>query len=122
MDIFYKVLVVLHFVGLASLLGGFLVQLSAPAKVINRSILDGMWTMLATGLLLAGLASANPILNSPSSELDANFHTKIGVKLLILVVIAILVLQNRKQTTLQKGTYFSIGLLTLTNVVIAVMV
>ena len=117
MDILYKVLVVLHFVGLASLLGGFLVQLSAPAKVINRSILDGMWTMLATGLLLAGIASSQY-----SDELGENFHTKIGVKLLILVVIAILVLQNRKQTTLQKGTYFSIGLLTLTNVVIAVMV
>ena len=118
MDILYKVLVVLHFVGLASLLGGFLVQLSAPAKVINRSIVDGMWTMLATGLLLAGIASSQ----FASEELGPNFHTKIGVKLLILIVIAILVLQNRKQTTLQKGTYFSIGLLALTNVVIAVMV
>ncbi|MFZ9309300.1 MAG: hypothetical protein ACO3XJ_00980 [Candidatus Nanopelagicales bacterium] len=117
MDILYKVLVVLHFVGLASLLGGFLVQLSAPAKVINRSIMDGMWTMLATGLLLAGIASSQF-----SEDLGANFHTKIGVKLLILIVIAILVLQNRKQTTLQKGTYFAIGLLALTNVVIAVMV
>lgn len=117
MEIFYKILVVLHFVGLASLLGGFLVQLSAPAKVVNRSMMDGMWTMLATGLLLAGIASSQF-----ADDMDANFHTKIGVKLLILVVIAILVLQNRKQSTLQKGTYFAIGLLTLTNIVIAVMV
>lgn len=117
MEIFYKVLVILHFIGLASLLGGFLVQLSAPAKVINRSMLDGMWTMLATGLLLTGIASSQF-----ADDLDASFHTKVGVKLLILVVIAILVLQNRKQTTLQKGTYFAIGLLAITNIVIAVMV
>lgn len=43
-------LLALHFVGLASLLGGFLTQMSAGTKRIVPAMLHGALTMLLTGL------------------------------------------------------------------------
>lgn len=114
MDIVYNALVVLHFIGLAALLGGWLVQISASPRVVNRAMLDGAFTQLITGLALVGVAEA---------ALDADIdHMKIGIKLLILLVITTLVWINRKKPALATGTWLAIGLLTIANIVIAVFV
>ncbi|MGB7982204.1 MAG: hypothetical protein WCF36_15590 [Candidatus Nanopelagicales bacterium] len=114
MDIFYDVLVVLHFIGLAALLGGWLVQVSTSPRVVNRAMLDGAFTQLITGLALVGVAEA---------ALDAELnHVKIGIKLLILLVITALVWVNRRKTALATGAWLAIGLLTIANIVIAVFV
>ena len=46
MDIVYNIVVVLHFVGLALLLGAFLVQLTAKEKTVTRWMFDGAMTQL----------------------------------------------------------------------------
>jgi hypothetical protein len=105
-------LLVLHFVGLASLLGGFLVQLSAADRRIVTAMVHGAFTQLVTGLLPVGIIQG--ALHEPVD------NAKIAVKLAVLVVITVLVWVNRARQTVSNGVYFTIGGLTLANVVIAV--
>lgn len=112
--------IVLHFVGLASLLGGFLVQIKAlkpaTAKIIPAMI-HGAWTMLITGLLLVGLHEWTSSLDSTVGEID---NIKIAVKSIVLTVVLVLVMQNRKKEAVKSSTLALIGGLTLLNVVLAV--
>ena len=61
MDVVYKVLVVLHFLGMASLVGGWLVQLRARGeRFVSAAIVDGVYTQLVTGVVMVGLAAGGP--------------------------------------------------------------
>jgi hypothetical protein len=112
-------LLVLHFVGLASLLGGFLVQIKAlrskTAEIIPAMV-HGAWTMFITGLLLVGVREWELALGG-GYELD---HIKIGVKTLIALVILVLVLLKKKQKPVSSAVLGLIGGLTLVNVILAV--
>ena len=114
MEIVEKVLVVLHFLGLAALLGGFLVQMSTSPKVVNNAMFHGALTQLVTGVLLVG------VLESMKDEGETLNMAKITTKLVILLVITGLVVANRKKESVSTGIWAAIGLLTITNVVIAV--
>ena len=116
MSFVFESLVVLHFIGLAALLGGWLVQLSAPTKVVNRAMLDGAFTQLATGLAMVGMAET--VL---ADDEDVN-HMKVGLKLLILLVITVLAWVNRKKESVPVGVWGAIGGLTIVNIIIAVFV
>lgn len=111
--------VVLHFIGLASLLGGFLVQMkslrSGTAKIIPAMV-HGAWTMLITGLVLVGM---HEWLGSMTEGHEIN-NMKIGVKLIVVLVILILVMLNRKKDLVKTGLFGAIGALTLLNIVLAV--
>lgn len=113
MDFVYNLFVVLHFLGLASLLGGWMVQISARERAINSAMLHGVYTQLATGIVLVGLAES---VDSLDKDVD---HIKIGVKLAVALVIAIIGWMNRKRT-ISDGLYFLIGALAVANVVVAV--
>lgn len=116
LDLARNVLVILHFIGLASLLGGFLVQMSAfktRSVVINPAILHGALTQLVTGLLLVVVAEMG--------EGDVN-HMKIGIKLAIALVIYVLALINRKKKPVSSAVIGIIGALTIVNVIVAVVV
>jgi hypothetical protein len=110
----YNLLVVLHFIGLASLLGGFLVQMKSPDKGVNPAMLHGALTQLVTGVALVGIASAGLV---PGEEVD---HAKIAVKLVIVLIITALAFIGRRRTPPQVALWGAIGALTLVNVVIAV--
>lgn len=114
-----NVFVVLHFIGLASLLGGFLVQMkplkSSTAKIVPAMV-HGAWTMLITGLVLVGL---HEWLGSMMEGHEIN-NMKIGVKLIVVTVIVILAMLNRKKESVKTGLFGAIGGLTLLNVVLAV--
>jgi hypothetical protein len=115
MDVVYKVLLVLHFLGLASLIGGWLVQLRAVGeRYVSGAMLHGALTQLITGVLLVGLAEG---VESLDRTVD---RTKIGVKLLVTVVVTVLCWVNRRRQYIPNGLYFLIGLLAVGNVVIAV--
>ena len=113
MTILYNVIVVLHFIGLASLLGGFLVQISSSDKGVNPAMLHGALTQLVTGLLLLTFLETGLV----DEEFD---RTKLTVKLLITIVITILAFVGRRRTPPQVGLWGAIGALTLVNVVLAV--
>jgi hypothetical protein len=110
-EIVKNIALVLHFVGLASILGAFLVQMSAPTKRIDAAMFHGALTQLVTGIVLVG---ANEMLDH-----DVN-NPKVGVKLVVLLVITALVWRNRKKDTVSTGIWGAVGGLTLLNVVLAV--
>jgi hypothetical protein len=112
--------VVLHFVGLASLLGGFLVQiksLKAGEGKIVAAMIHGAWTMLVTGLLLVGAREWMSAVDAGAPELD---NIKVAVKSIIATVVVVLVMLNRKKETVKSSSLALIGGVTLLNVILAV--
>lgn len=112
-------LVVLHFIGLASLLGGFLVQiksLRAKTAEIIPAMVHGAWTMFITGLLLVGVREWEQALGG-GEDLD---HIKIGVKAVVALVILVIVLLKKKQKPVSSGVLGAVGGLTVLNVILAV--
>jgi hypothetical protein len=114
MEIVFHTLVVLHFVGIAALLGGFLYQMSATEKKVLPGQFHGVLTQLVTGIALVGIAESGAL------EDESVDHMKIGVKLLVALVVAGLIIVNRKKPSVPVGIWAAIGGLTLLNVVLAV--
>jgi hypothetical protein len=117
MEFVYDVVVVLHFVGLAILLGAVLLQLTSPEKTVTRWMFDGALTQLVTGLIMVGMLSGGLLGDEAKEYVD---NTKIAVKLVIVLVIAVLAFVGKKRPAPQTGLWATIGVLTLANVVIAV--
>lgn len=111
MEILRDVLVFFHFVGLAALFGGLFVQIRSTPRVVNSAVIHGILTQLVTGVLLVG------VLEGLDREVD---NAKIGVKLLVALVIAVLAFVNRKKTSLPDGLFFGMLGLTLLNIAVAV--
>ncbi len=115
MEIIYNTLVLLHFIGLAALFGGFFVQMKSTNKVVNSAMFHGSLTQLVTGLIMVGLAESGVV------EENLNM-TKISIKLLIVLIITGIVFVNRKKSSVSNSIWLSIGLLTLANMAIAVYI
>ncbi|MFM2020195.1 MAG: hypothetical protein RL718_776 [Actinomycetota bacterium] len=118
-EIILHSLLVLHFIGLASLLGGFLTQLKAMGKnlaTIVPAMVHGAWTMLITGVLMVGVREWMAVMGWD----DPLNHMKIGVKSLVVTLILVLVLHFNKKQTVSAKAFGAIGLLTILNVVLAV--
>lgn len=111
MEILRNVLLVLHFIGLSAIIGGVLVQLRGTTRRIDAYVLHGAYTQLLTGIGLVGLLEAG--------DGTVN-HTKVGVKLAVLVVILVLAFVNRKRESVPASVLGAIGGLTVLNVVLAV--
>ncbi len=113
MDVLIEVVVGLHIIGIAALLGGFLTQtkaMSAGEARVVPAMLHGAWTMLVTGLALVGLNQAD--------DQEVN-NTKIGVKLAVLLAILVLAYVNREEERVNSRVFGAIGLLTVANIFIA---
>lgn len=117
MSFVYNLLLILHFLGLASLIGGFLVQIKTSPRVVNNAMFHGVLTQLVTGVLLVGLRY--PLHESEGWALPDN--AKIGVKFAVLLVIFGLVLANRKKDQISTALWGLIGGLSILNVAIAVL-
>ena len=111
MDPLRGIFIVLHLIGMAGVVGGFMAQLKDPIKKVTRTMLDGAGTAIASGVVLMVLAIQN----------DRLLHPKIEVKAMISIAIAVLLTAGKKKESLDKATYFVIGLLALTNVVVAIL-
>lgn len=112
MDFAYNLILILHFIGLASVVGGFLVQMRSAEKGVNPAMLHGALTQLVTGVILVGLAEMQ------DEDVD---HAKIGVKLAITVIVTVLAFVGRKKPLPQTGLWAAIGALAIANIVIAVL-
>lgn len=112
MVIVYGVLVVLHLIGMAGVVGGWMAALRQPR--VLPAMLYGALISLVTGLLLVGLSY-------PVFDGDNINNVKITVKLVVALVIAVLVWVNRTRESIPRGLLQLIGLLGLANVTIAVL-
>ena len=119
MDFVYNLILILHFIGLASVVGGFLVQMKSAHKGVNPAMLHGALTQFVTGLLLVGLPEMGAALPYPGWE--SWDHTKIAVKLVFTLVIVVLAFVGRKKPLPQTGFWAAIGALSIANIFIAVL-
>lgn len=111
MDIAYKIILVLHLLGWAMLLGSVLAHLRRP--VVPKGALHAALTALVTGLLLVGLAEMG------DGELN---QVKIGIKLLVTIVVTVLVVAGvKKGERVTTGYLGAILGLVVVNVALAVV-
>lgn len=111
MEILRHTVLVLHFVGMAILVGGYLATVKSPA--ITAGMWHGALTQLVTGLILVGLLE--------SADADVN-HVKIGIKLLVAVAVAVLVFIGRRTHGSSAHMAHAVFGLSIINVVVAVFV
>lgn len=115
MDVLIHIFVALHIIGVASLLGGMLVQMKAMKTGTTKilpAIMHGAWTMLATGIILVGL-------DEMMYDVTPAFHIKIAVKLLVLVAIIVIALVNKKKEKLAGWVLPALMGLTILNIFLA---
>ena len=119
----FNVLLVLHFIGLAAVIGAFLVQMRRKGGFQTFWVITGLVTQLVTGLGMMGIIDA-------TSDGGAN-HAKLGVKLVIAAVALVLAFVARaRQKRADAGTakakaalpfFHSAGALAIINVLVAVL-
>ncbi len=112
MELAYNLVLIVHFIGLASVVGGFLVQMRSAEKGVNPAMWHGALTQLVTGVILVGLAEMQ--------DWDVD-HAKIGVKLALTVVITVLAFIGRKKPLPQTAFWGIIGGASIVNIIIAVL-
>lgn len=110
MGIVTGILVVLHLLGWALVLGGLATRMRKPE--IPAGVLHGALTALVTGILLVGAIEMGGG--------DVN-QVKIAVKLLVAIAVVVLVWRGQRQRSVTTGYLGAIAGLTVLNVVIAVL-
>ena len=110
METLRLVLLFLHILGYAALLGGLLVQVREPEKRVNAAMRDGAGTAFVAGLLLVGVLES---IGSPD-------HAKVAVKFVIGLIILVLVMVNLRKPSIPQGLYFGLLALTVLNIGVAV--
>ncbi len=118
-EILRNSLLVLHLIGFAAVFGGFMTQMKAMGQGVAKvvpAMVHGAWTLLATGILLVGVREWMAMMEW-APELN---HMKIGIKSLVLTVLIVLILANKKKDSVKALVFGAIGLLAVLNVLLAV--
>ena len=112
MDTLRQILLVIHILGFAALIGGLLVQAKSPEKVVNSAMRDGVGTAFVAGIALVGVLQAD--------DVEVN-NTKIAVKGLIGLLLLILVMANTRKERIPQGLWVGLLLLSVAKVCVAVL-
>lgn len=112
-----KLVLILHFIGLAGIVGGWISTIKAPH--VNKAILHGAILQVVTGILLVGLREMQ-------DGADPLNHMKIGIKLLIAIVILVVAIMGIRKEAKAQGSTATLahvaGGLAIVNIAIAVLV
>ncbi len=111
MELAINIVLFLHLVGMASLVGASLAQVRLPIKQVTHLMRDGALTQLITGIALVGLVQAHH---------ESIRMPIIAVKFSLLVIILVLLFVGRK--SLSNQAYFAIVGLSLADVALALFV
>jgi hypothetical protein len=111
----YDGILVLHFLGMSLLIGGFFAQMGATPRTVSHWMRDGALTQLITGMALAGMAGSGV-------GTDAQFDpAAVGTKFAITGIITVIVLFGARQPEdKQQQFWAAAGGLALVNVLVAV--
>ncbi len=110
MDIVTGILVVLHLIAWALVLGGVATRMRKPE--LSSGVWHGILTALVTGLLLVGVHEMGD---------DPVNHAKVAVKLVVALAVAVLVWRGRRQESVTTGYLGAIAGLTVLNIAVAVL-
>lgn len=111
MDLVRLVLLFVHLIAMAALLGGLLVQAKDTDKRITSWVRDGAGTAFLAGVLLVG------VLEGLDADLD---YAKIGVKLGIGLVVLVLAMSNLRKDRISERVWGAMVALTVINVAVAI--
>jgi hypothetical protein len=117
MEFAYNLFLVLHFVGLAGLLGGLLTQIPNKPKRLEKSVIHSAWLMLLAGVVMVGI---NQMMHANDSSVVVLDHITVAIKSTVIVLILVLGYLNIKKSVLSNKVWMIMSLLALFNVVIAV--
>jgi len=113
MELTYKILLVLHLLSWAIVIGSWLTHLRSP--VVAKGVFHGALAALVTGILMVGIASSSDAVSDPN-------NTKITFKLVIALVVTTLAwLGQKKGDQVEPGVAHAVGGLAVVNVAIAVL-
>lgn len=107
-----QLLVLVHLVGFAALLGGALAQVRAVEPDVSGAMLWGGWTLLATGVALV-------VLEVVGSGPDRWWP--LVVKLAVSLFLVLLLARNRRYRSIPRGLLSLIGVLTLLDAALGVL-
>lgn len=112
MNIVYNIVVFLHIVGAAMIVGIWIGQMKKPT--VHPRQFDGAMLQLLTGVVLMGLI--------PALDMDANY-AKLGIKLVIALAVGVLAFIGRRKykagQPVSPGLAHAVGGLALLNIAIA---
>lgn len=112
METVFLIAYIVHMLAIAGILGLLLHQWNKSPRKLSPGVLHSAATALIAGLVLVGsYASAKP-----DETLN---HTKVGIKLLIVLVILAISYLNVKKSELKKNIWLALIGLTLLNILIA---
>ena len=117
MDIAYKLLLVLHFIGLAGLLGGLLAQIPNKPKKLQPFVLHSAWLMFIAGVAMVGVNRAMHANDSSVALLD---HVPVSIKSTVILVILVLGYLNVKKAALSTKIWGIMTVLSVVNIAVAV--
>ena len=103
---------VIHLLSVLGILVLLLLQWNKNPRKLNPGVLHAGLTALIAGVVMVGLHNSV----KPDEELN---HTKVGIKLLVLIVILALGYKNVKKPELPKNVWLTMTGLTVLNIVIA---
>ena len=114
MIIVYNIMVFLHIVGAAMIVGIWIGNMKKPT--VHPRQFDGAALQLITGVVMMGLI--------PALDMDANYF-KLGIKFAIALAVGVLAFSGRRKykkgEDISKGLAHSVGGLALLNVAIATL-
>lgn len=114
MSTLHSVILLLHLLSMAILVGGFASQAHSSSRSISPGQKHASISTLITGLLLVAF------LETSQAETTGLNHSKIALKLLISLALCILCFMPRAKRPWQKG-WLASGILSITNTSIAVL-
>ncbi|MEJ7795617.1 MAG: hypothetical protein WKF50_08690 [Nocardioides sp.] len=112
METVRQILLILHILGFAALIGGLLAQAASAEKRVNAAMRDGVGTAFLAGLALVGVLEAGD---------DPVDRGKIAVKFGIGLVLLVLVMANTRKERIPQGLWAMLLLLSVANVCVAVL-
>ena len=112
-----NIFLLLHVVGFLGILGALLSQIPKPQKRILGGVLHSALLSLISGIALIGIRTS--LHSSDAAKWDAPDHTKVGIKLIFLVVILVLGYKHTKKPAVSTKIWATMVGLTLVNLVIA---
>jgi amino acid transporter len=106
------IMYVIHLLSVIGILVLLLLQWNKNPRKLNPGVLHAGLTALIAGVVMVGLHNSV----KPDEELN---HTKVGIKLVVLIVILALGYKNVKKPVLPKNVWLTMTGLTVLNIVIA---
>ncbi len=112
METVFLIAYIAHMLAIVGILVLLLLQFNKSPRKLSKGVMHSAATALLAGLVMVGTYSSA----KPDETLD---HTKVGIKLLVVLAILVLSYINAKKSELKKSIWLTLIGLTVLNILIA---